>query len=122
MWYAISGLGILVIVLLVRVAELSSDVCKVKYERCPVTDCKEYVSKLVNEKMYYDDIHKRHSSITDREARYNYSIQNNMEKQLRLAMSFCDFKNEEVTIKDVLKMLLKYLGLTIKPSGNIEIV
>lgn len=125
MWYALLGMGTVIIYLLISLSCLRSEVSKIKGDGFS-TALSDMFDKYVNLKdryNQYDEI-ERSRKIREgfRRSELDISIYQGLDKQIRLNASFCDFKDKEVTIKEALQMLLSYLKLKIKPGGDVKIV
>ena len=127
MWYAIIILILSVIALGTKIISLGCNIDEIRSKRCDVTDCERYV----------DDIWRKHNCFSHHEGQYTHEadvkaqirqlegmehIRCNMEKQMRLNASFCDYKNRDITIKKALDMLFDYLGLGIEICDDVKII
>lgn len=127
MWWVIILLGIFVIALGAKILTLGCDIEEIKNKRCDVTDCERYIDSILT-KHHYSSYYDRRYTHTEevkekvRQVEEMCHLRNNLEKQLRLNISFRDFANRDVTIKEALEMLFKHLGLEIKPGEDVKIV
>ena len=129
MWYAMAGILVGVIIyLLINVSCLKCEVSEIKNNRCSVNSgCEEYINSVMNRNHYLSEYGRRYvineeTKMQIRHIEEIHDIRGDLEKQIRLNASFCDFKNREVTIKEALRMLFNHLKLAIKPGDDIKIV
>jgi len=128
MWYVITGIGVVIIYLLVRLSCLRCEVSEIKNNRCSVNSgCEEYINSVMNKNYYLSDYPKRYVITEEIKMQARHleeicNIRSSLEKQIRCNERFDIFEGRDVSIREALMMLFSYLKLKIKPGDDVKIV